>query len=83
MEYSISIGGPRRQEIHDEVEYVKAAERVGVSYAWAAEAWGRDAVSPLAYLAACTERIKLGTGTGGKEGEKGRICYPYPAIELR
>ena len=62
MEYSISIGGPRRQEIHDEVEYVKAAERVGVSYAWAAEAWGRDAVSPLAYLAACTECIKLVTG---------------------
>jgi F420-dependent oxidoreductase-like protein len=62
MEYSISIGGPRRQVVHDEVDYVKAAERAGVNYAWAAEAWGRDAVSPLAYLAACTDRIRLGTG---------------------
>lgn len=62
MEYSISIGGPRRTAMHEDVEYVKLAERLGVGYAWAAEAWGRDAVTPLAYLAACTERIKLGTG---------------------
>jgi F420-dependent oxidoreductase-like protein len=29
---------------------------------WAAEAWSSDAISPLAYLAAKTERIRLGTG---------------------
>ena len=28
---------------------------------WTAEAYGTDAVTPLAYLAAKTERIKLGT----------------------
>jgi F420-dependent oxidoreductase-like protein len=29
---------------------------------WSAEAWGHDAVTPLAYLAARTSRIRLGTG---------------------
>jgi F420-dependent oxidoreductase-like protein len=29
---------------------------------WTAEAYGSDAVTPLAYLAALTQRIKLGTG---------------------
>ena len=37
-------------------------ERFGVDSAWSGEAWGSDAVSALAYLAARTERIKLGTG---------------------
>jgi F420-dependent oxidoreductase-like protein len=46
----------------DLVELVKFADRIGVDYAWSAEAWGMDAVTPLAYLAALTENIKLGTG---------------------
>ena len=29
---------------------------------WTAEAWGQDAIAPLAYLAARTSRIRLGTG---------------------
>ena len=62
MEYAISIGGPRRGGIGDDVELVQLAERIGIDYAFAAESWGRDAITPLAYLAACTERIKLGTG---------------------
>jgi len=44
------------------LDYVVEAERLGVDYAWSAEAWSGDAVTPLAYLAAKTERIKLGTG---------------------
>jgi F420-dependent oxidoreductase-like protein len=35
---------------------------MGVDYVWSAEAWGMDAVVPLAYLAAKTQHIKLGTG---------------------
>jgi F420-dependent oxidoreductase-like protein len=38
------------------------AERAGVDTIWSAEAWGTDAVVPLAYMAARTRRIKLGTG---------------------
>ncbi len=39
---------------------VEHAERVGIDSVWAAEAYGSDAVTVLAYLAARTERIKLG-----------------------
>lgn len=43
-------------------DYVTEAEKLGVDYVWSAEAWAHDAVTPLAYLAARTSRIKLGTG---------------------
>ena len=43
-------------------DWVALAERLGVATAFAAEAWWSDAVTPLAYLAAHTERIQLGTG---------------------
>jgi F420-dependent oxidoreductase-like protein len=42
--------------------YVVEAERMGVDYLWSAEAWGHDAVTPLAFMAARTSRIRLGTG---------------------
>jgi len=42
--------------------YVVAAERLGVDCVWSAEAWGHDAVTPLAFMAARTARIRLGTG---------------------
>jgi F420-dependent oxidoreductase-like protein len=42
--------------------YVVEAERLGVATVWSAEAWGHDAVTPLAFLAARTSRIRLGTG---------------------
>jgi F420-dependent oxidoreductase-like protein len=42
--------------------YVTEAERLGVHDVWSAEAWGHDAVTPLAYMAARTSRIRLGTG---------------------
>ena len=43
------------------LELAREAERLGYDSAWAAEAWGVDAVTPLAWLGALTERIKLGT----------------------
>ncbi len=44
------------------VEFVEAADRLGVDSAWSAEAWGMDSVASLGYLAGCTSRIRLGTG---------------------
>jgi F420-dependent oxidoreductase-like protein len=44
------------------VKLVQQAERLGYDSVWTAEAYGSDATSPLAYLAAVTERIRLGTG---------------------
>ena len=43
------------------VDMVKQAEALGFHSVWTAEAYGTDALSPLAYLAAVTDRIKLGT----------------------
>ncbi len=37
------------------------AERLGFHSVWAAEAYGSDAVTPVAFAAARTERIRLGT----------------------
>jgi len=40
---------------------IHEAERLGYHSLWTAEAWGSDAVSPLAWIAAQTTKIKLGT----------------------
>jgi len=44
------------------VEKILLAERLGYDSVWTAEAYGSDAITPLAYLAAITHRIRLGTG---------------------
>jgi F420-dependent oxidoreductase-like protein len=44
------------------IDFAVEAEKLGVERAWSAEAWGMDAIAPLAYLAARTERLELGTG---------------------
>ncbi|HXW82900.1 MAG TPA: LLM class flavin-dependent oxidoreductase [Candidatus Binataceae bacterium] len=45
-----------------DIDLVLEAERLGYHSAWTAETWGADAATPLAYMAAHTTRIKLGTG---------------------
>jgi F420-dependent oxidoreductase-like protein len=42
-------------------ESVQEAERLGFDSIWTAEAYGSDALMPLAWWGAATERIKLGT----------------------
>jgi len=44
------------------LDFVRDAEQLGVDSVWAAEAWMYDALTPLAYLAAITDRIRLATG---------------------
>jgi F420-dependent oxidoreductase-like protein len=56
-------GGLDTNENWDELTtYVLEAERLGVDSVWSAEAWGLDGATILAYLAAKTSRIKLGSG---------------------
>jgi len=65
MKVSIGIGGAasgRKRDFDEQVDYVVEAEKLGVDSVWSAEAWGQDAISPLAFLAARTSRIRLGTG---------------------
>lgn len=64
MRISIGVGGAAsgREDWQEQVEFVREAERLGVDDVWSAEAWGQDALTPLAYLAALTERVRLCTG---------------------
>ncbi len=48
--------------VADNFMLVEEAERLGYDSVWTAEAYGSDAITPLAYIAAKTQRIKLGTG---------------------
>jgi F420-dependent oxidoreductase-like protein len=43
------------------LELAREAEALGYESAWAAEAWGVDAITPLAWLGAQTTTLKLGT----------------------
>ncbi|MFZ1770887.1 MAG: LLM class F420-dependent oxidoreductase [Caldilinea sp.] len=43
------------------MEMIKEADRLGYYAVWTAEAYGSDAVVPLAWIGAQTQRIKLGT----------------------
>jgi F420-dependent oxidoreductase-like protein len=43
------------------VELVRQTERLGVDSVWVPEFWAADALTPLAYLAAQTSTVRLGT----------------------
>jgi F420-dependent oxidoreductase-like protein len=60
MKLGLSLGYSGA-EMRVPVEKVQLAERLGYDSVWTAEAYGSDAVTPLAYLAAVTTRIRLGT----------------------
>lgn len=62
MQLAIEIGAPRADNLPLLVAWVRHADRLGVSMAFSGEGWGSDAVTPLAYLAGRTERIRLATG---------------------
>jgi F420-dependent oxidoreductase-like protein len=63
MRVGVGIGSGRngRAGWEEAASFLQEAERLGVDSAWASEAWGFDAFTPLAYMAARTRRIKLGT----------------------
>jgi F420-dependent oxidoreductase-like protein len=58
---SMKIGIAAHVAGPEDAQFVRDAERLGVSSVWVAEAWGQDAFTPLAYLAARTDKIALGT----------------------
>ena len=45
----------------EQLQVVREADRLGYDSVWAAEAYGSDAATVLAWLAASTEKIKLGS----------------------
>ena len=60
MRLGLNIGY-RGVSIARDSSLVNEAERLGYHSVWTAEAYGSDAATPLAFLAARTERIKLGS----------------------
>jgi F420-dependent oxidoreductase-like protein len=61
MKFGISIGySGARLDIP--VARIQRAEALGFDSVWSAETYGTDAITPLAYIAALTKTIRLGTG---------------------
>ncbi len=61
MKLGLGLDIYNKPELNFPTEAVVLAESCGFHSVWTAEAYGMDALSPLAYLAAVTKRIKLGT----------------------
>jgi F420-dependent oxidoreductase-like protein len=62
MKLGLNLGyAPPGTNPADLFPLVQEAEALGFDSVWVAEAWGTDAVSVLGWLAARTERIKLGS----------------------
>ncbi len=64
------------------VDFVVESERLGLDVCWVAEAWGADAVSPLGYLAARTERLLLGSGVV-QVGTRSPVAVAMAAMTLQ
>src|SRR5688500_3527538 len=60
MKLGLSIGYSGA-ELKLPVEKVQLAESLGFDSVWTAEAYGSDAITPLAWIGAKTSRIRLGT----------------------
>lgn len=64
---SLTVNTQIRQGYHlgdpwnEIVTFVKECDDIGVHTIWSPEAWNYDALTPLAYLAAVTSRVRLGT----------------------
>ena len=56
------------------IDRIKLAEHLGYDSVWTAEAYGSDAITPLAWIAAQTERIRLGTGIMQLAGRAPAMC---------
>ena len=54
----IGYSGP---QLRLPMDLIRECEQWGFDSVWTAEAYGSDAITPLAYIAGQTERIKLGT----------------------
>jgi F420-dependent oxidoreductase-like protein len=59
---AVPLAGDHREDWAGAAAFAVEAERLGVHSVWTAEAWGFDAVTPLAFLAGRTSTIHLGTG---------------------
>ena len=62
MKIAVNVTADPRGGWDGAADFALEAERLGAESIWSGESWGFDAITPLAYLAARTRRIALGTG---------------------
>jgi F420-dependent oxidoreductase-like protein len=62
MRVAIGLRLEANEDWEQAATYVTEAERLGVDFVWSHESWGLDAATPLAFMAARTSRIRLGSG---------------------
>lgn len=62
MKLALSLGYLAADGHRDLLALAQEADRLGYSSMWAAESWGSDAVSVLAWLAGQTKNIGIGSG---------------------
>src|SRR4051812_12325000 len=62
MRLGLSLGYWGAGQPPGQAELVALAEQLGFDSVWTAEAYGSDALTPLAWLGARTSRMRLGTG---------------------
>lgn len=61
MKLGLGLELYRAKKLDVPLDQIQLADRLGFHSVWTAEAYGSDALSPLAFLAAHTRQIKLGT----------------------
>jgi F420-dependent oxidoreductase-like protein len=58
---TLRVGITSLAHTDDDVDFVMGAERLGADSVWVPEFWAYDALTPVAFLAARTSTIRLGT----------------------
>lgn len=61
MKLGLGLGYWGARQPDGQAELVAEAERLGFDSIWTGEAWGSDALTPLAWLGSSTHRVRLGT----------------------
>ncbi len=62
MKIAVNVTTDSDGDWNSAATFAQEAERLGAESIWTGESWGYDAITPLAYIAAKTDQIALGTG---------------------
>lgn len=74
LKLGLQLGYWGAQPPPDFVERAVEAEKLGYDSVWTAESWGNDCFTPLAWIGARTERIRLGTSVAQLSARTPTAC---------
>jgi F420-dependent oxidoreductase-like protein len=81
MKLGLQLGYWQKDPTPRFIELAQVAESLGFDSVWTAEAYGSDCFTPLAAIAACTKRIRLGTGVM-QISARTPVCAAMTALTL-